>query len=49
MGITANELHRDTSQVDFGQGIVGGILQGLAQHDLHHIRQAQAIRHQMST
>jgi len=41
-GLTSEELRRDTSQRDFGQGTVGKILQGLAQHDLVHIRQAQA-------
>jgi len=40
--VTADELRRDTSQIDFGQRTVGGILQGLALHDLEHIRQAEA-------
>jgi hypothetical protein len=35
---TREDLLRDTSGVDFGQGTVGGVLQGLALHDLHHIR-----------
>ena len=44
--VTNNELRRDTSKKDFGQGTVGGVLQGLAQHDLEHVRQAEAvIRH----
>jgi hypothetical protein len=41
-GVTAEKLRRDTSELDFGQGTVGGILQGLALHDLNHIRQAEA-------
>ena len=40
--ITRAELQRKTSSVDFGQGIVGKILQTLAQHDLEHIRLAEA-------
>jgi hypothetical protein len=40
--VTAEDLKRNTSSVDFGQGIVGKILQTLAQHDLEHIRQAEA-------
>jgi hypothetical protein len=40
--VTAEELHRDTSQIDFGQGTVGKVLQTLARHDLEHIRQAEA-------
>ena len=40
--VTPDELRRDTSQMDFGQGTVGGILQGQAQHDLEHIRQVEA-------
>jgi hypothetical protein len=35
--------HRDTSDVDFGQGTVGGVLQGMAWHDLHHSRRAEAL------
>lgn len=42
-GLTPEELHRDTSDVDFGQGTVGGVLQGMARHDLHHIRSAEAL------
>jgi len=38
--VTPEALRRDTSGTDFGQGTVGAILQGLAQHDLQHIRQA---------
>ena len=41
-GISAQDLRRETRDVDFGQGTVGGVLQGLAQHDLDHIRQAEA-------
>jgi hypothetical protein len=40
--LTPEELRRDTRQIDFGQGDVARILQGLAQHDLVHIRQAEA-------
>jgi uncharacterized damage-inducible protein DinB len=42
-GLTAEELQRDTSEVDFGQRTVGGVLQGLARHDLGHIREAEAL------
>jgi hypothetical protein len=41
--VTTGELRRDTSDVDFGQGTVGGVLQGMAQHDLLHIRAAEAL------
>jgi hypothetical protein len=40
--VTAAGLRRDTSDIDFGQGTVGGILQGMVVHDLHHIRKAEA-------
>lgn len=40
--ITAEDLRRETSDIDFGQGTVGGILQGMALHDLTHIRMAEA-------
>jgi len=40
--VTTAELRRDTSDIDFGQGTVGGVLQGMARHDLHHIRSAEA-------
>ena len=40
--ITPEILKRDTSDVDFGQGCVGGVLQGMAKHDLAHIRMAEA-------
>ena len=40
--LTGADLRRDTSDVDFGQGTVGQVLQGLAQHDLTHIRMAEA-------
>jgi hypothetical protein len=43
--VTVEELCRGTSQIDFGQGTVGGILQGLALHDLEHIRQAEGVLH----
>jgi len=42
-GLTPEDLCRDTSDVDFGQGTVGGVLQGMAQHDLHHIQSAEAL------
>lgn len=38
--LTAEKLRHDTSDVDFGQRTVGGVLQGMALHDLHHIRLA---------
>jgi hypothetical protein len=40
--ITPEILERDTSDVDFGQRSVGGVLQGMAKHDLAHIRMAEA-------
>jgi hypothetical protein len=40
--VSAEELHRDTSKLDFGQGTVGKVLQTLSRHDLEHIRQAEA-------
>jgi hypothetical protein len=40
--LTSEKLRQDTSDVDFGQGTVGQVLQGMAQHDLHHIREAEA-------
>ena len=44
--LTPALLRRDTSDVDFGQGRVGGVLRGMALHDLTHIRQAEeAIAH----
>ncbi len=42
-GVTVEQLQRDTSEIDFGQGTVGQILQGMAQHDLAHIREAEGI------
>ena len=39
--ITPEILKRDTSDVDFGQRSVGGVLQGMAKHDLAHIRMAE--------
>jgi hypothetical protein len=41
-GITPELLETDTRALDFGQGTVGGILQGMARHDLTHIRMAEA-------
>jgi uncharacterized damage-inducible protein DinB len=41
--LTPEKLRRDTSDVDFGQGTVGHVLQGMARHDLHHIRKAEAL------
>ncbi len=41
-GATPGILQRDTSDVDFGQGTVGHVFQGMAQHDLAHIRMAEA-------
>ena len=35
--VTSADSNRDTSNIDFGQGNVGNILQGMAKHDLHHI------------
>jgi hypothetical protein len=40
--ITPEILKRDTSDVDFGQRCVGGVLQGMAKHDLTHLRMAEA-------
>ncbi len=40
--VTVEGLRRDTSDVDFGQRTVGQVLQGMAQHDLTHIRMAEA-------
>ena len=39
--LTPEKLRRDTGDVDFGQGTVGHVLQGMAGHDLHHIRKAE--------
>lgn len=41
--LSPEKLQQDTSDVDFGQGTVGGVLQGMAQHDLHHIREVEAV------
>jgi uncharacterized protein YjbI with pentapeptide repeats len=41
--LTAEKLRQDTSDVDFGQRTVGNVLQGLARHDLEHIRDAEAL------
>ncbi len=38
---TSADLKRNTSDVDFGQGTVGHVLQGMAKHDLHHIRRIE--------
>jgi hypothetical protein len=40
--VTKEELQRDTSKLDFGQGTAGKVLQTLSSHDLEHIRQAEA-------
>lgn len=40
--ITPDILKRDTSDVDFGQRCIGGVLQGMTKHDLTHIRMAEA-------
>jgi hypothetical protein len=40
--LSPEDLRRETRDIDFGQGTVAGILQGLAQHDLVHIRQVEA-------
>jgi len=40
--VTPEALRRDTSDIDFGQRTVGRVLQGMALHDLHHIRKAEA-------
>ncbi len=40
--ITPEILKRDTSDVDFGQRCIGGVLQGMAKHDLAHIRMAES-------
>jgi len=41
--LTPEVLQRNTRDVDFGQRTVGGVLQGMAWHDLHHIRAAMAL------
>ena len=41
--VTAEQLQRDTSETDFGQGTVGQILQWMAQHDLEHIRKVEGM------
>ena len=38
---TPEALRQDTRDVDYGQGSVGGVLQGMVQHDLYHIRKAE--------
>jgi hypothetical protein len=40
--LSPEELRRDTREIDFGQGDAAHVLQGLAPHDLVHIRQAEA-------
>jgi hypothetical protein len=47
--VTPDELRRDTRQTHVGQGTVGGILQGQAQHDLVHIRQVEAALSTLTT
>lgn len=39
--MASDVLRQDTSDVDYGQGTIGGVLQGMAQHDLTHIRMAE--------
>ncbi len=39
--LTVDKLRWDTSNIDSGQGTVGGVLQGVAQHDLYHLRKAR--------
>lgn len=38
---TSAGLKRNTSDIDFGQGTVGHVLQGMAKHDLQHIRKIE--------
>ena len=40
-GATSSDLEPDTSDIDFGQGTVGNVLQGMAAHDLHHINKIE--------
>ncbi|MCJ7551518.1 MAG: DinB family protein [Anaerolineae bacterium] len=40
--VTLEDLCTDTREIDFGQNTIAGILQGLANHDLLHIRMAEA-------
>ena len=40
--VTAEQLRSGLRDLAYGQGTVGGVLQGMAQHDLDHIRQAEA-------
>jgi hypothetical protein len=40
---TPENLLRSTSDIDFGQGTVGKVLQGLVRHDLHHIRKVESM------
>lgn len=40
-GLTVENLRQDTSDVDFGQGTVGGVFRGMAEHELYHIRKAE--------
>ncbi len=40
--VTEDELRKSTREVDFGQGTVGGVLQGVARHDIHRVRRASA-------
>ena len=41
--VTAEDLQRRVHDAVVGQGTVGQVLQGLANHDLRHIRQAEAV------
>lgn len=47
--VTQDDLRKDTSSIDFGQGVAGKVLQTLAQHDLEHIRQIEAAVNAIST
>ena len=38
----SEDLHCDTSKIAFGQNTIGDVMQTLAQHDLTHIRMAEA-------
>lgn len=40
--VTVEQLRSGLRDLAYGQGTVGGVLQGMAQHDLLHIRQAEA-------
>ena len=46
--VTAEDLQRTVTHKVAGPGTVGQVLQGLASHDLHHIRQAEAVLGELS-